>query len=68
MDLDDVSIKILRALSEIGEGGCGDIGKKAGLPTAKVMGKLRTLKKEGLVDSRDGKYFLTEKGKSKMPP
>lgn len=69
MPLDDVSIKILKALSEIGEGGCGEIGKKACLPVQKVMGKLRSLKKEGFVDSREkGKYFLTEKGKKEMPP
>ncbi len=69
MALDEVSLKILRALSEIGEGGCGDIGKKAGLQVSKVMGKLRSLKKEGLVDTREkGRYFLTEKGKKALPP
>ncbi|MEM3672586.1 MAG: hypothetical protein QXG92_05600, partial [Thermoplasmata archaeon] len=63
------SIKILKALSEIGQGGCGDIGKKAGLPVPKVMGKLRSLKKEGYVDSKEkGIYTITEKGKKELPP
>lgn len=69
MPLDEISVKILKALSEIGEGGCGDIGKKAGLDVHQVMGKLRSLKKEGLVDSKTkGKYILTEKGKKELPP
>lgn len=67
-DLDDIQIKILKALSTMKEpAGCGEIAKAAGLPTPKVMGKLRGLKSRGLVDSPvKGKYIITEEGKKKI--
>jgi len=67
-DLDDIQIKILKALSTMKEpAGCGKIAKAAGLPTPKVTGKLRGLKSRGLVDSPvKGKYIITEEGKKKI--
>ncbi len=66
--MDEISLKILKALSELKEpAGCGEIGKKADLPVPKVMGKLRSLSKEGLVESPvKGKYVITEKGRSAL--
>lgn len=62
---DEVGKAILKALVALKEpAGCGDIGKKANLPVPKVMGKLRGLLKEGLVETPvKGKYVVTQKGK-----
>ena len=67
-DLDEIQIKILKALSTMKEpDGCGEIVKAAGLPTPKVTGKLRGLKSRGLVNSPiKGKYIITEEGKKKI--
>jgi len=67
-DLDEIQIKILKALSNMKEpAGCGEIAKAAGLLTPKVTGKLRGLKSRGLVNSPiKGKYIITEEGKKKI--
>ncbi|MFQ5905548.1 MAG: hypothetical protein ACE5JA_03155 [bacterium] len=45
--------------------GCGDIGKQADINWRTVLGKLRGLKKDNLVESPiKGKYVITQKGKS----
>ncbi len=64
--MDEIALKILKALNEMKEpAGCGEIGKKVDLPVPKVMGKLRSLAKDGLVESPiKGKYVITEKGRN----
>lgn len=62
--LDETGIAILKALASFSEpAGCKQIAEKAGLNTRKVMGKLRTLYKNGFVDRPvKGKYVITDKG------
>ncbi|MGB9823941.1 MAG: winged helix-turn-helix domain-containing protein [Candidatus Hydrothermia bacterium] len=62
---DEIMIKILEVLQNASQPmGCGEIGKAAGLETAKVMAKLRSMKTKGFVDSPEkGKYVITEEGK-----
>ena len=59
---------ILEALAGMEEpAGCGEIAKKAGLSTPKVVGKLRGLLKQGLVERPvKGKYVITEAGKTAL--
>ena len=63
-ELDDLSKKILAALSEFSEPvGCGDIAKKIGEKVQRVMGKLRSLKNKGFVESPvKGKYVISSEG------
>lgn len=63
--VDEVGKAILRVLTQCREAaGCGEIAAQAGLPTPKVMGKLRGLLKSGLVATPErGKYVITEAGK-----
>ncbi len=62
----EVETAILKALEELDEpSGCGDIGKQADISWRTVLGKLRGLKKDNLVESLiKGKYVITQKGKS----
>ncbi len=62
----EVETAILKALEELDEpSGCGDIGKQADINWRTVLGKLRGLKKDNLVESPiKGKYVITQKGKS----
>jgi len=57
---------ILTALAAMEEpAGCGEIAREAGLSTPKVVGKLRGLLKQGLVERPvKGKYIITEAGKA----
>ena len=49
--LDETQKAILSALSTMSEpAACGDIAKKAGLPTPKVVGKMKGLLNSGLVE------------------
>jgi len=63
-EVDDVGMKILKALAEInGPARCGEIAKKAGIPTCRVTGKLRSLTNKGLVEKPEkGKYLISESG------
>ena len=67
-ELDEVGKAILEALAGMEEpAGCGEIAKKAGLSTPKVVGKLRGLLKQGLVERPvKGKYVITEAGKAAL--
>ncbi len=67
-ELTDEQRKILDALTKMAEpGGCKVIGEAADIPWRTVMGQLRGLKKEGLVDTPvKGKYVITEKGKKSI--
>ena len=69
MELTDEQKAILKALTTLNEpAGCKMIGEAADMPWRSVMGKMRGLKKEELVDSPEkGKYVITEKGKSALP-
>ena len=62
--------EILKALDALNEpSGCKAIGEKADMPWRSVMGKMRGLSKEGLVESPEkGKYVITEKGKNIISP
>lgn len=64
-ELDDLSVKILKALKEEKDPlGCGDIAKKINENVRRVMGKLRSLKNKGLVEQPvKGKYVISEAGK-----
>ena len=51
VELDEMREAILTALVTMEEpAGCGQIAKKADLPTPKVVGKMRGLLKDGLVE------------------
>jgi len=65
MELNEDEKQILTALNTLTEpAGCKEIGEAAGMPWRSVMGKLRGLKKEGLVESPvKSKYVISEKGK-----
>ncbi len=62
----EVETAILKALEELDEpSGCGDIGKQGDINWRTVLGKLRGLKKDNLVESPiKGKYVITQKGMS----
>ena len=64
-EVGETETAILKALQELDKpSGCGDIGKQADINWRIVMGKLRGLKKDGLVESPiKGKYVVTERGK-----
>lgn len=63
--LDEIGKAILKALSSFSEPvGCKKIAAKAGLETRKVMGKLRSLLKNGYVERPiKGKYVISEAGR-----
>lgn len=63
-EVDEVGVKILKALAEMNSPArCGEIAKKAGIPTCKVTGKLRSLANKGLVERPEkGKYLISEAG------
>jgi predicted transcriptional regulator len=65
MELNEDQKQILTALNTLTEpAGCKEIGEAADMPWRSVMGKLRGLKKEGLVKSPvKSKYVISEKGK-----
>lgn len=47
--------------------GCGEIAKKAGLPTPKVVGSMRGLLKDGLVERpEEGKYVISKEGREAL--
>ena len=65
-DLDEVQKAILGALATMSEpAGCGEIAKKAGLATPKVVPKMRGLLKNELVERPlEGKYIISEQGRA----
>ncbi len=65
-DLDEVQKAILSALATMVEpAGCGEIASKAGLPTPKVVPKMRGLLKNELVERPvEGKYIISALGRS----
>ena len=64
IELDEVRKAILSALATMEEpAGCGEIAKKADLPTPKVVGKRRGLLKDGRVERpAKGKYVISDAG------
>ncbi len=66
MELSEEQTKILNALNTLTEpAGCKVIGEAADMPWRTVMGKLRGLKKEELVESPEkGVYIISDKGKT----
>jgi predicted transcriptional regulator len=65
MELNEDEKQILTALNTLTEpAGFKEIGEAADMPWRSVMGKLRGLKKEGLVESPvKSKYVISKKGK-----
>ncbi len=65
-ELDDTQKAILSALTSLTEpAGCGVIGKQAGLPTPKVVPKMRGLLNSGLVERPvKGKYVISGEGRT----
>jgi DNA-binding transcriptional ArsR family regulator len=66
MELTEEQRNILEALSNLKEpAGCKMIGEKADMPWRTVMGKMRSLKSEGLVEiPEEGKYVISSKGRA----
>lgn len=66
MELSEEQTKILKTLNTLTEpAGCKVIGEAADMPWRTVMGKLRGLKKEELVESPEkGVYVISDKGKT----
>lgn len=47
--------------------GCGEIAKKANLPTPAVVGRMRGLLKDGLVERPvEGKYVISDVGRGAL--
>lgn len=67
-ELDEVQRAILAALATMDEpAGCGVIASKADLPTPKVVGKMRGLLKNGLVERPvEGKYVIAGAGRGAL--
>ncbi len=67
-ELDDTQKAILKALTSLTEpAGCGVIGKQAGLPTPKVVPKMRGLLSSDLVERPvKGKYVISEQGRAAL--
>ena len=65
-EVQEEQTQILKALNTLTEpAGCKAIGEAADMPWRKVMGKLRGLKKEELIESPDkGVYVISDKGKA----
>ncbi|MFQ5797028.1 MAG: helix-turn-helix domain-containing protein [Candidatus Bipolaricaulia bacterium] len=68
VELDEMRTAILTALATMEEpAGCGEIAKKADLPTPKVVGKMRGLLKDGLVKRPvKGKYVISDVGREAL--
>lgn len=68
IELDEVRKAILSALDTMEKpAGCGEIAKKANLPTPKVVGKMRGLLKDGLVERPvEGKYVISDVGREAL--
>jgi len=68
VELDEMRRAILAALATIEKpAGCGEIAKKANLPTPKVVGRMRGLLKDGLVERPvEGKYVISEVGRDAL--
>lgn len=67
-ELDEMRKAILTALATMEEpAGCGQIAKKAGLPTPKVVGRMRGLLRDGLVERPvKGKYVISDEGREAL--
>ena len=65
-ELDEVQKAILAALATMSEpAGCGEIAKKAGFPTPRVVGKMKGLLSGRLVERPvEGKYVIAAVGRS----
>jgi len=68
VELDEVRKAILAALAAMEEpAGCGQIAKKANLATPQVVGRMRGLLKDGLVERPvEGKYVISEAGREAL--
>jgi hypothetical protein len=66
-DLDAEQKAIIVALADMtAPAACGEIAKKAGLPTPKVVGKMRGLLSAQLVERPvEGKYVISEQGRAR---
>ena len=68
VELDEMRKAILAALATMQKpAGCGEIAKKADLPTPKVVGRMGGLLKDGLVERPvEGKYIISDKGREAL--
>ncbi len=68
IELDKVRKAILTALVTMEKpAGCGEIAKKANLPTPEVVGRMRGLLKVGLVERPvEGKYVISNVGREAL--
>jgi DNA-binding IclR family transcriptional regulator len=67
-ELDEFRKAILTALTTMEEpAGCGQIAKAADLPTPRVVGRMRGLLKDGLVERPvQGKYIISAEGREAL--
>jgi len=68
VELDEMRRAILAALATMEKpAGCGEIAKKANLPTPKIVGRMRGLLKDGLVERPvEGKYVISDVGRDAL--
>lgn len=68
VEADEMRRAILAALATMEKpAGCGEIAKKANLPTPKVVGRMRGLLKDGLVERPvEGKYVISNEGREAL--
>lgn len=68
IELDEMRKVILTALATMEKpSGCGEIAKKANLSTPEVVGRMRGLLKDGLVERpAEGKYIISSKGRKAL--
>ena len=68
VELDEMRRAILAALAKMEKpAGCGEVAKKANLPTPKVVGRMRGLLKDGLVERPvEGKYVISNEGREAL--
>jgi len=68
IELDEKRKAILTALATMEKpAGCGEIAKKADLPTPEVVGRMRGLLNDGLVERPvEGKYIISDEGRKAL--
>ena len=64
--LDEVDVKILRGLSQLGSSSASRLARQLRYSRTTVWRRLERLRVEGLVEKADGKYKITGLGKSRI--
>lgn len=64
MIMDDLTMKVLKAIKRRGPSSCKEIAEDIGVSAQKVAAKMRYIVKLGLVEKKNGKYELSKAGES----